>query len=202
MAHICKPLGLAVVLNTAIFAFEVLGGFRSNSLALLMDGVHNFSDELALIFLWLAYLLAVSMSRGFQRTANVLNSLGLVAISAVLVWQAVDRVFHPPVVIGWLPILAGLVAAAGNWGVARTLRSWRATSAPIRLAYLHNLGDTYISFAPVIAGLLVTAFNRPIFDPLLALAVGLWILVTTLRELRRSASQLLWPEEAICPQMN
>jgi Co/Zn/Cd efflux system component len=103
MAHIRKPLGLAVVLNTALFAVEVLGGLRSDSLALLMDGVHNFSDELALIFLWLAYLLAVSMSRGFQRTANVLNSLGLIAISAVLIWQAIDRVLHPRVVIGWLP---------------------------------------------------------------------------------------------------
>lgn len=190
---------MAVALNSAVFGLEALGGFRAHSLALVMDAVHNLSDELALVALWLAYRMGASMSRDLQRAANVLNSLGLAAISAVVVWQAIDRVLDPRPVIGWVPVAIGLVAAAGNWGVARTLRPWRRTNPAVQLAYLHNLGDTYISLAPVVAGLLVSVFRSPVFDPLVALVMGLWILVTTMREVRRSAGQLLWPEEARCP---
>jgi cobalt-zinc-cadmium efflux system protein len=178
---------------------EGVGGLRGDSLSLVMDAVHNFSDELALVCLWLAYTMSVKMSRGFQRTANALNSLGLLAISGVVLWQAADRVLHPRPVVGWLPIVAGLVAAAGNWGVARALRPWRSTNPAIALAYLHNRGDVYVSLAPVGAGALVTLLRNPVFDPIVALGVGLWIVGTTAAELRRSASRLLWPEQAVCP---
>ncbi len=199
MAHIRKPLGLAVGLNTAVFGLEVLGGLRAHSLALMMDAAHNFSDELALIGLWLAYLLTVSLSRGLQRIANLLNTVGLLVISAVLVWQAFDRILHPRAVVGWLPIALGLAAAGGNWSVSRVLRPWRQTNAAIRLAYLHNVGDVYVSLAPVGAGVLVSLFRTPVFDPLVALLMGLWILVTTVLELRGAGMQLLWPEAAVCP---
>jgi cobalt-zinc-cadmium efflux system protein len=199
MAHIRKPLGIAVALNTTVFGLELVGGLGSRSSALVADAAHNLSDELALVCLWLAYLLTISVSRGLQRMANLLNSLGLVAISAVLAWQAVDRVLHPPAVAGWVPIAIGLVAAAGNWGVARTLRRWRHTNAAVELAYLHNLGDIQVSLAPVVAGVLVTGFGTPVIDPLIALLVCLWLLGTTTVALRRSAVELRWPDEATCP---
>ncbi|MPZ93108.1 MAG: hypothetical protein GEU68_16095 [Actinobacteria bacterium] len=132
-----QPLGLAVALNTGIFVLELVGGLSAHSLALIIDAVHNLSDELALICLWLAYVLAVRMSRGLQRTANVLNSLGLVAIRGVVIWQAIDRMLHPRPVVGWVPVVVGLLAAGGNFIVARTLRGWSQTNAAIRLAYLH-----------------------------------------------------------------
>src|SRR6266850_7955669 len=116
MAHIRKPLAAAALLNTAVFAIEAVAGSRAHSLSLLMDAIHNFSDELALLCLLAAYVFTVSLSRGLQRVANLLNSLGLITISALLVWQAVDRLLHPLPVTGWLPITVGASAAVGNWG--------------------------------------------------------------------------------------
>jgi cobalt-zinc-cadmium efflux system protein len=55
---------------------------------------------LALVCLLLAYRVTTRASRHFQRSANLLNSAGLLAISAVLVWQALERVFHPQPLIG------------------------------------------------------------------------------------------------------
>ena len=49
------------------------------------------------------------------------------------------------------------------------------------------------------AGALVSVFDTNIFDPLAALLVGLWLLGTTIRELRQASAQLLWPEAAACP---
>src|SRR6266403_2033744 len=107
MAHIRKPLAAAALLNTAVFAIEAAAGSRAHSLSLWMDAVHNFSDELALLCLLAAYVLAVSLSRGLQRIGNLLNSLGLIAVSLVLVGIAVERLFHPMPVIGWLPATIG-----------------------------------------------------------------------------------------------
>jgi len=47
MSHVKKPLGYAAALNTTIFIAEGLGGIKGHSNSLIMDGVHNFSDELA-----------------------------------------------------------------------------------------------------------------------------------------------------------
>jgi cobalt-zinc-cadmium efflux system protein len=100
MAHIRKPLAAAATLNAAIFLGEAWAGLRASSLSLLGDAVHNFSDQLALVCLLLAYRVTTRASRHFQRSANLLNSAGLLAISAVLVWQALERVFHPQPLIG------------------------------------------------------------------------------------------------------
>lgn len=198
MAHIRKPLAAAVALNTVIFLGEAIAGYKSQSLSLIMDSVHNLSDEMALICLFLAYLLPITLSRNLQRSANLLNSIGLVAISGVLVWQAIERLLHPTPVLAFFPVAIGLLAAAGNWGVARFLRGVSDQNPAIRLAYLHNLGDIYVSLAPVAAGVLVALSGRSLFDPLIALLIASWIIWTTVQAVISSREELLWPENAVC----
>ena len=150
-------------LNTVVFGSEAVAGLRAGSLSLLMDAVHNLSDELALVCLLLAYSLSLYLSRGLQRTANLLNSIGLVGISAVLVWQAFERIFHPVPVPGLISFGVGIFAALGNWGVGRILAPWQSRSPAIRLAYLHNVGDVYVSLAVrthYSATLISLAFSR------------------------------------------
>src|SRR5438034_6028596 len=77
MAHYRKPLAAAAALNTAIFVVEAAAGFQADSLSLLMDSVHNLSDEMALILLCLAFVLPHGVSRHLLRSANVFNSVGL-----------------------------------------------------------------------------------------------------------------------------
>lgn len=198
MAHIRRPLGAAVGLNTVIFVVEAVAGLRANSMSLVMDAAHNFSDELALVCLFLAYCVAAQVSRRLQQSANLFNSLGLILVSAVILWQTGERLLHPRPVVGWLPLVVGLVAAIGNWGVARILRLWQAHNATIRLAYLHNLGDVYVSLLPVLAGVLVSVTGVPFFDPLLAGVIAVWIIASTVREVNQSGEALLWPEDARC----
>jgi cobalt-zinc-cadmium efflux system protein len=198
MAHVRKPLISATVLNTGICLIEAIAGYQANSLSLLMDSVHNLSDELALVCLCLAYLLPLRLSRPLQRSANLLNSGGLLAVSGLLVWQALDRLLAPPVVVGYVPLVVGVLAALGNGGVAWLLRGIQDQNPAIRLAYVHNVGDVYVSLAPVVAGLLVTVLGQSLFDPLMALLVALWLIGTTVQEIRSSSEALLWPEDAVC----
>ncbi len=198
MAHHRKSLAAAAALNTAIFVVEAIAGFQADSLSLIMDGIHNFSDELALMFLFLAFVLSRGVSRTLLRSANVFNSVGLVIVSALLLWQAVERLFHPVPVAGAIPVVIGLFAAAANWGVARLLLAPGRNNAAIRLAYIHNMGDVYVSLAPVLAGLLISATGYSLFDPIIAAAVAVWFIVSTGREVFASSEELIWPEKIVC----
>src|SRR6266849_4014854 len=121
MAHYRKPIAAAVALNTAIFVVEAVAGFQAQSLSLLMDSVHNLSDQMALVFIYLAFILSQGVSRNLLRSANIFNSVGLVAVSGLMLWQSVERILHPAPVLGTVAIVVGLGAAAANWGVARLL---------------------------------------------------------------------------------
>jgi cation diffusion facilitator family transporter len=198
MAHYRKPLAAAVALNSAIFMVEAVAGWQADSLSLIMDSVHNLSDELALIFLYLAFVLSHGISRHLIRSANLFNSVGLIAVSALLLWQAVERILHPTPVIGSVAIVVGLAAAAANWGVARLLLEPSSNNAAIRLAYIHNLGDVWVSTAPVFAGLLLLTTGYSFFDPLIAGAVAFWMIVSTAREVVVSRDELIWPERIAC----
>jgi cobalt-zinc-cadmium efflux system protein len=95
-------------------------------------------------------------------------------------------------------MIVGLAAAAANWCVARLLLEPGQNNAAIRLAYIHNLGDVWVSLAPVAAGLLLLVTGYPIFDPIIAGAVALWIIFTTGREVLESHDELIWPEKIVC----
>src|SRR5262249_61566906 len=146
MAHYRKPLAAAAALNTAIFVVEAVAGFKADSLSVIMDSVHNLSDEMALVFLYLAFVLPHGISRHLLRSANVFNSVGL--LSALLLWQAAERILHPAPVVGSVAVVVGLLAAAANWGVARLLLAPGRHNAAIPLGHIHEIGPLYVSLGP------------------------------------------------------
>src|SRR5437764_2531169 len=105
---------------------------------------------------------------------------------------------NPTPVSGGVAIIVGLFAAAANYGVARLLLRASRNNAAIRLAYIHNIGDVYVSLAPVAAGLLVSVTGYSFFDPVIAAGIALWIIVTTMREVFASSEELIWPEKIVC----
>jgi Co/Zn/Cd efflux system component len=83
-------------------------------------------------------------------------------------------------------------------GVACVLREPAMEDPAIRLAYVHNLGDTLLSLAPVVAGVFILVSGRPIFDLLVALLIAAFIIVTTIRSVVVSHKELLWPDNIAC----
>src|SRR6202795_1473483 len=198
MAHYRKHLAAAVALNSGIFVVEAAAGYLAGSLSLIMDSIHNFSDELALVALYLAFIFSQGVSRHLLRTANVFNSLGLIAVSGLLLWQAAERLIHPAPVQGTIVIITGLLAAGANWGVARLLIKPGQNNAAIRLPYVHNIGDVWVSLAPVAAGLLLSLTGYSFFDALIAGGIAIWFMVSTGGEVFASYDQLIWPEKIVC----
>ena len=198
MAHRRPPLVRALQLNTAGLVVEIVAGVGSNSFSLIMDGIHNLSDEVALLLLVLAYSLRVGLSGKLLRYANLFNSVGLLTICAFLVWRVVERLSQPVEVLGMVPVIAGLVGALANWGVARVLRQPAKDDVAIRLAYVHNLGDTLLSLIPVAAGIFMFVSGNFIFDSLFALLIAAVVVITTLQAVIGSHKELLWPENVSC----
>ena len=198
MAHRRKPLATALALNTVVLGAELATGVGTGSLSLVVDSVHNLSDETALALLLLAYTLRKGLSGRLLQSANFFNSLGLIAISVVLVWESVTRLSTPVAVAGMGPVLAGLAGVLGNWGVTRALREASREDAAIHLAYVHNLGDILLSLAPVVAGALILATGRSVFDSIVAILIAAAIVATTVRELAVSGAELAWPANVVC----
>lgn len=179
-----RRLALSLVLNLAITLAEVAGGLFSNSLALLSDAVHNFSDASSLGVSWMARRISrmertPAHSFGFKRAevlASLVNTVALVGIGAFLLVEAVRKFLHPEPVVGGIMLAVAVVGLLGNLFTAWLLHSGSKESLNIRSAYLHIVMDTLSSVGVIVAALLMMAFGWTWLDPLLTLAVSLYVL--------------------------
>ena len=99
-----------------IVLVETGAGFWAGSLSLVMDALHNLSDELALLLLWFAYAASRDLSQNLLRAANLFNTVGLIAMSLLVIVQAAIELRDPQPLPGWVPALVGL------WILGGTLR--------------------------------------------------------------------------------
>nr|WP_245827760.1 cation diffusion facilitator family transporter [Sinomonas mesophila] len=118
-------ISLFALLATTVLQFAVV--LVSGSVALLADTVHNFSDALTAVPLWVAFILArrpvtKRYTYGYGRAEDLAGIfiVGVVALSAIVAgWQSVERLLspHQPENLWWV-VAAGLIGFAGNEAVA------------------------------------------------------------------------------------
>jgi len=165
----------------------------SGSVALAADTIHNFSDALTAVPLWIAFALGTRAATrrytyGFGRAEDLagLFVLAMIAFSAVVAgYEAVMRLIHPVQIqhLGWVAV-AGLVGFIGNETVAmyRIHVGRRIGSAALVADGLHARTDGFTSLA-VLLGAGGVALGFPLADPI----VGLLITVAILAVLRTAA---------------
>ena len=111
---------VGVALNTAFVAAELIFGYAANSLALISDAVHNFSDVIALLLAWGAAELARKRptqqhTYGYRRAsilAALINAgLLLIAVGGIAV-EAINRIQEPAAVSGWTVVLVASLASS------------------------------------------------------------------------------------------
>jgi cation diffusion facilitator family transporter len=168
----------------------------SGSVALLADTIHNFSDALTALPLWLAFALGRRAptrryTYGYGRAEDLagLFVVAMIALSAVVAgYEAIDRLLHPATVthLGWVAA-AGLVGFLGNEAVAvyRIRVGRRIGSAALVADGLHARTDGLTSLA-VLVGAGGVAAGWPLADPV----VGLVITVAILAVLRTAVRDI------------
>ena len=194
-----RRLALSLVLNLVITAAEVAGGLFSNSLALLSDAVHNLSDASSLGVSWLAKRISrmdrtPTHSFGFKRAevlASLVNTVALMGIGVFLLVEAVRKFLHPEPVVGVVMLVVAVVGLLGNLFTAWLLHAGSKESLNIRSAYLHIVMDALSSVGVIVAALLMMAFGWFWLDPLLTLAVSLYVLRESWPLLKKSINILM-----------
>ena len=192
-------ISMFMLLGTTVLQLLVV--LVSGSVALLADTVHNFSDALTAVPLWVAFVLGRrAASRrytfGFGRTEDVagLFIIAVVALSAIVAaWQSIDRILDPQPItnLGWV-IVAGVVGFAGNEAVAiYRIRVGRSIgSAALVADGVHARTDGFTSLAVVLGALGVLA-GFPLADPIVGLLISAAIVVLLWGTVRSIGTRLL-----------
>ena len=185
---------IGIILNLVFVIVELIVGIISNSLALIADAGHNFSDIIGLLIAWGASYLVqkkptVNFTYGFKKStilAAQINSLILLVAIGIIIWEAVGRLTTPIEVQGInLVIVAGVGVFINGFTTFLFLKD-KDSDLNIKGAYMHMLADTLISLGVVISGIIIIWTNASWIDPLISIIIAIIIFLGTLKLLRDS----------------
>lgn len=186
-------------LTFAVFVIEIVGGLISNSLALLADAGHMFTDVfgigLALAAIGIAGRPATdSRTFGFLRfeiLAAAVNAVLLFGVAAFVLFEAWQRLSDPPEVSSGLMLAVAVVGLGANAISLWVLRKAQGDSLNMRGAYLEVLGDLAGSAAVIVAALIISLTGWQQADAAASAVIGLLILPRTWGLLREAVDILL-----------
>lgn len=158
-----RSLRIALTMTAVLLVVEVIGGFLSNSIALLADAGHMLTDVAALgLSLFVAWFSrqppTPTKSFGYLRweiLAAFINGAALLLISVAIVVESILRLRNPQPVEGGLMLWIALAGLVINVVSARILHPTSQSNMNVRGAYLHVLGDLLASVGTVIAAILI-----------------------------------------------
>ena len=194
-----RLLGVVLALTAGYAVVELVGGLATGSLALLADAAHMFGDTatvgLALFASWLAGRPATARrSFGYQRAeilAALANGIALVAVAIWIFIEAAGRLSDPPRILGGWVLAVAAVGLVVNLLSAGILARASGESLNMLAAYRHVLADLAGSLGVITAALIVLTTGWRYADPLVGLAIGLLVLLSSWTILRDSVSILL-----------
>lgn len=179
-------------LAIALFSIvELVGGIWTQSLALLSDAWHMFSDVAALgLAMWAAQL-ARHRRRSLRAEwwVSVVNALLMLLVCVWIVIEAIERFHQPRPVAGGYASVIAVLGLLVNLYVAKHLHHQHHhhggdANLNQRAAFLHVLGDLLGSLAAVVAGVVIYYTGWMVIDPILSLFISVLLLAATLQLLR------------------
>ncbi len=192
-----RHISLAFFLNLAFTIIEIIGGFLTNSIAIISDALHDLGDTISLAVAW--YLQKISnrgrdkyYTYGYKRY----SLLGAIFISVMLIVGAVfiikesaERLSAPDEVNAQGMMYLAILGIVIN-GIA-VLRLRKGTSLNEKAVFLHMLEDVLGWIAVLIVSIIMIFINAPILDPLLSLGITFWVLFNVYKNLKKTFRILL-----------
>ena len=190
---------VAIGLTAITLIAELVGGFWTNSLALLSDAAHVFMDLFALVLSLTAIHLArypASDTRtyGWHRAeifASLINGSTLLLIAFGILGEAWGRLIHPEAVKSKEMFIIATIGLVMNLVAAGRLHGHSHDDLNVRSAFLHVLGDAIASVGVIIGGIIMLYTGWFIIDALISLAIVLIISWGAIRILREAGHILL-----------
>ena len=181
------------------------GGIFANSLALLSDALHNFSNVMALIIAYIANRLAGKKADekntfGLKRAeiiAALFNALVLIGIGVFLIVESVHKIIHPEHIKSLWVIGFGILSVVLNSASVLLIKDDSHDNLNIKAAYLHLLTDVATSIAVIIGGVLIYYFKIYSVDAIISLLIAIYLIYSAFDIVRDSTKILMQysPEE-------
>ncbi|GAU79803.1 cation diffusion facilitator family transporter [Fusibacter sp. 3D3] len=179
-----KKIFWVTLLNATITIAEIIGGIVSGSLALLSDAMHNLSDTIAIALSYYANKIGQKpkdkkRTYGYKRAeilAAFINASVLIALSLLLIIEAIKRFNSPEAINGNLMIIVAFIGLIANLFSVFLLEKDSHENLNIKSSYLHLLGDTVSSVGVLLGGIAIKYWNVLWIDPIVTIAISLYIL--------------------------
>lgn len=192
-----KNIKVAFFLNLSFTIIEIIGGILTNSVAILSDAVHDLGDSVTLGLSWYFQKLSKKprtkvYTYGYKRFSllgALINSIILLVGSVVILFHAIPRLFYPqqPDTKGML-VLAIIGVIVNGLAV---LRLRKGSSINEKVVSLHLMEDVLGWLAVLIGALIMNFVDAPIIDPILSLAISLYIFFNVFRNMREGLRIIL-----------
>ncbi|WP_286272103.1 cation diffusion facilitator family transporter [Thalassotalea hakodatensis] len=183
-------IGWAFFLNVTFTIIEFIGGWLTNSTAIMADAVHDLGDSLSIGFAWILSRFSDKeasdkFSYGYRRLTlfgALINSIVLIIGSIWILFEAIPRLSNPemPVVEGMLG-LAILGVAVNGYAVLK-LKAGETLNE--KVLTWHLLEDVLGWVAVLIVSIVLLFVDLPILDPLLSIGFTLFILFNVFKNLK------------------
>ena len=180
---------------------EIIFGLTTNSMALLADGIHMGSHVLAIGLSWIAYIIVRRVSKSEKFTGNKEKILSLSGYSSglmllifaiVIMVEAIERLYHPAIIIYKEAILVATIGLIVNVASAFLLHHDHDESDHnIRAAYLHVIADALTSLSAILGLVVAMIWDIPFIDTIAAIISSLVIIKWSIGLLKVSGGALL-----------
>lgn len=190
-------LARAFWLNFCFALIELVGGWWTNSVAILADAMHDLGDSLAIAFAWLAAVVAgraatKAYSYGYKRwslLSALINCCILISGSLFILWHAVPRLWSPE-----LPHAPGMMVLAVLGIIVNGAAVWQLRGGHSQNAQViswHLLEDVLGWAAVLLGSIVIYVTGWAMVDPLLSIAVTLFILLNVWRQFKQTLQLFL-----------
>ena len=194
-----KNLLYSIVLNLVITIAQVVGGIISNSLALISDALHNFSDVLSLVFSLVAHKLSrrkasLDQTFGFKRAellAAFVNAATLIIVAFILIYGAIERLISPHEIESDLVIWLALLGIVVNGFSVLLLKKDADHNLNMKSAYLHLLTDMMASVAVLVGGLLMKFYGWFWVDSVMTILIAIYLIIVGFDLIIKSTKMLM-----------
>ena len=170
---------LGITINIIFVIAEATAGFLSNSMALVADAGHNFSDVLALAFSWIAVILSqkqptLKFTYGFRRSTILIalvNTMLLLLAVGFIIYETFQRLNKPVVVNSRNVMIVAAVGIVINGFTAWLFIKGKKNDINIRSAFVHFVADALVSLGVVIGGVIMLLTGIQWIDSLVSFII-------------------------------
>lgn len=190
---------MVIIITAIVMGIEVVGGFLTNSLALLSDAGHMLTHLFALGMSLFAIILTArpvtkEKTYGFYRAEILVafvNGIVLLFLTAFIFYKAIFRIISPQPVAEMQMLLVAILGLAANGIGIFLLHGVGKGDINVKSAFLHLIGDTASSVAVVLGSLIIYYTGNFLIDPLISILIGILILIWAGKLLVESTNILL-----------